>query len=119
MIATTVHETGARTRHDDIDAARVIVEDAECQTDIVPQGGYAPRIFVDLVASVLEQHINPTVCTVTVDCKERGTAVVHLEVRVRDGKVTGVMTAGSLNRDVTKTVNVPVWNRKYVKGGAK
>lgn len=97
---------------------KVIVWDKECETTIVPQGGYAPRIFVELVGNVIEQHINPTVCTVTVDCGDGKTAVVHLEVRVRDGKVTGVMTAGSLHRDVTKTVNVPVWNRKYVKGGA-
>ena len=116
MIAT-IHRVNGKLH--DVGGERVVVTEPQCKTDIVTQGGYAPRIFVDLVASVLEQHINPTVCTVTVDCENGKTAVVHLEVRVRDGKVTGVMTAGSLHRDVTKTVNVPVWNRKYVKGGVK
>lgn len=91
------------------------IEAPRWETDIV-DGDAAPHIFVDLDADTLESHSQQTVCTAVVKFNGDLSAVLHLSVRVRDGKVTGYVTAGGKTRDVVKTVNVPVWKRTHVRG---
>lgn len=70
-----------------------------------------PQVFIDLDADAMDSQTYPTLCTACVKFSDGKTAFVHFALNVSGSKVVGVITAGGRSRDVSKRVNVPVWDR--------